>query len=385
VDAPAPAAPRKAPPFRRLDLLSEDELRKQLLAVPEVALDRVPDTSAQLVSAAVASRTLYQGPATLLGVRPDLGGLPFLNGPEVRLGKKPAESLDTLSKALHGHVQACTSGKGPEARTDAALLRDRLHEGLAGAQRWHGAEALPALLQVLQAEEAPVRLVLVEVLRDIDDPRAQAALAVRALVDLSAEVRQAAVRALARRPPDTYRGLLLAGFRYPWPPVAAHAAEALVALRDTAAVPALDALLDEQAPDLPQAVAVREMVRVNHLHNCLLCHPPSFSDKDPVRGVVPVPGRSPGATRKYYEGGPTDVFVRADITYLRQDFSFLQPVARPPRQWPAIQRYDYFVRVRTPTTWEWRRGQERFEQRNREYRAVVQFALGELAGAGDRP
>ena len=47
---------------------------------------------------------------------------------------------------------------------------------------------------------------------------------------------------------------------------------------------------------------------------------------------------------QYYEstGGS---FVRADVTYLRQDFSVPQPVPRP-GQWPANQRYDYMVRKR---------------------------------------
>src|SRR5262249_29981030 len=46
---------------------------------------------------------------------------------------------------------------------------------------------------------------------------------------------------------------------------------------------------------LPQSIkasdgevyAVREVVRVNHLRNCLLCHPPSLADGDMVRGAVP--------------------------------------------------------------------------------------------------
>jgi hypothetical protein len=37
--------------------------------------------------------------------------------------------------------------------------------------------------------------------------------------------------------------------------------------------------------------------------------------------------------------------VRADITYLRQDFSVVQPVLRS-GTWPSQQRYDYLVRLR---------------------------------------
>ena len=65
------------------------------------------------------------------------------------------------------------------------------------------------------------------------------ALTQRALFDTAHEVREAAVKALQNRPRPEVRRLLLAGFRYPWAPVADHAAEAVVALEDTGAVPAL--------------------------------------------------------------------------------------------------------------------------------------------------
>jgi hypothetical protein len=40
---------------------------------------------------------------------------------------------------------------------------------------------------------------------------------------------------------------------------------------------------------------------------------------------------------------PGVTFVRADITYVRQDFSVAQPVDNP-GFWPSQQRYDYLVR-----------------------------------------
>src|SRR5262249_49233489 len=124
------------------------------------------------------------------------------------------------------------------------------------------------------------------------------------------------------------------------------------------AVPALAQMLKE--PDPLGAIesasgkgsqpVVRELVKVNHLANCLMCHGPSVSTNDLVRGRVPIPGQilpTPSTSRQYYEG-TTGVFVRADITYLKQDFSVMQPVLKP-GLWPSNQRYDYLVRSRPAT------------------------------------
>src|SRR5262249_37410461 len=148
--------------------------------------------------------------------------------------------------------------------------------------------------------------------------------------------------------------------RYPWIPAQQHAAEALVALRHEDATPQLVRLLDETPGTQPftvgqgkkETVLVRELVRVNHLANCVLCHAPSFDRGDLARGAVPTPGQplpTPVTTPQYYDRGGH--FVRADITYLRQDFSVVQTVGNPGR-WPANQRYDYLVRLRRLTAQE---------------------------------
>jgi hypothetical protein len=201
-------------------------------------------------------------------------------------------------------------------------------------------------------------------------------------------VREEAVRALSTRPGHEYRDLLLAGLRYPWPAVADHAAEVLAALKDRAVVPLLVRLLSEPDPKAPFAIAsgnrkglaILQMVRINHLGNCLLCHAPSFSEGDPVRGAVPLRGKSLGSspTPQVYQGSTT--FVRADVTYLRQDFSVMQTVAEP-GPWPVHQRYDYMVQVRRLST------QSAAQYRNRRespdcypQRDAVLFALRELTG-----
>ena len=254
---------------------------------------------------------------------------------------------------------------------------------------WLKPEAIPALLQLLQAENKPIRLVLVELLAKIDHKRATHALAVRALVDLSAEVRQTALQALSDRPTADYRDFLLAGLRYPWLPIQQHAAEALVALGQKDVVPQLIQLLDETPGTLPftvsgqkkEMIMVRELVRVNHLANCVLCHSPSFDRNDLVRGAVPTPGQplpAPVTTPQYYERG--GVFVRADITYLRQDFSVVQTVANPGK-WPAYQRYDYLTRMRPLSKEEIKLADQiKKDLSMNQLREPVLFALRELTG-----
>jgi hypothetical protein len=119
---------------------------------------------------------------------------------------------------------------------------------------------------------------------------------------------------------------------------------------------------------------VPELVRVNHLRNCLLCHAYSSSAADPVRGLVPnaehrVPLPVAGARTdsKGWSGGRpsisvvTSTFVRPDITFLRQDFSVVQPVANHGKLWPAEQRFDYLVRLRPINSRDLSRWQDKLD------------------------
>jgi hypothetical protein len=92
---------------------------------------------------------------------------------------------------------------------------------------------------------------------------------------------------------------------------------------------------------------VRELVRINHARNCQLCHAPSSSATDAARATVPSPNQPlPSSfSVEYYQSKSSEEIVRADVTYLRQDFSGLLPVLNP-GPWPARQRYDFFVRAR---------------------------------------
>jgi hypothetical protein len=209
---------------------------------------------------------------------------------------------------------------------------------------------VPTLTQMLQVEDEAKRLLLVRELTRLPGEDATTQLAMRAVVDLSPAVRRAALAGLEQRPRRQYTPVLLWGLRYPWPPVADHAAVALRTLQPSEAIAPLVDMLDLPSPSAPVRDArknqytMREVVRVNHLRNCLLCHAPSANKEDGlVRGLVPTPGEA--LPSLYYESQGGD-FVRAEITYLRQDFSINLPMedAGP---WPQEQRYDFVTRVRT--------------------------------------
>jgi hypothetical protein len=122
------------------------------------------------------------------------------------------------------------------------------------------------------------------------------------------------------------------------------------------------------------------MVRVNHLRNCFLCHAPSLDTRDPVQGSVPTPGQPLPAG--YSAGRGKGPFVRADVTYLRQDFSVMQRVEKPDR-WPAWQRFDFLVRTRALTPQEAAaldKGEPAPHRMLYPQREAVLFALRELTG-----
>ncbi len=389
---PAVRAAEPSPPpgtFTRRTTASPEELCRQLRAVPEIDLDSARGTTARLLREGVPSgEGPHQFPTFLLA-RADLKGLPLRMGLECQIGKESAENLQVLSRKLRVYLSKSVPQDGLDTRPDAVALRPMLLAGPDAARGdWLQPEAVPTLTQLLQAEDKPLRLLLVELLGRIHGRAATEGLVRRALFDLSDEVREAAVTALRQRPAEESRPLLLDGFRYPWPPAADHAAEAVVALRDTDAVPDLIRLLDRPDPALPTAPAgpdgkvgtpvVHELVRVNHLRNCLLCHAPSFAVNDAVRGLVPTPGQPvpPSFQPQYYEAN-NGIFARADVTYLRQDFSVPQPVEAH-GVWPASQRYDYLVRVRPANADELlalARRTDTYPQRE-----AVLFALNRLTG-----
>jgi hypothetical protein len=291
------------------------------------------------------------------------------------------------------------------------LLRDTLRKERRGKRpEWLRAEAVPAMLQLLTHEDAPVRMMLVEMLADIPERPATVALAQRAVFDLDAQVRETAIKALEKRKAEDYRPVLLRGLRYPWVPAAEHTAEALVALKDKGAVPNLVSLLDQPDPAGPQLHArskrtfVQEVVRINHVTNCVMCHPPAATGTEPCLGVDPILGLAPGGKcnpTQVTVGGQllatpgangyrrqvassTPLLLRGDITFLRQDFSVNLPVAGPAM--PPV-RFDYVVRtvVLSPKEVALRKERVADQPTNYPQRDAVLFALRHLTGKDEGP
>jgi hypothetical protein len=218
---------------------------------------------------------------------------------------------------------------------------------------------IAALMQVLAPEAPSLRLGLVKYLSAVSHVEATRALARLAIFSAEDEVRQAAVEALKVRRERDYTDILLGGLHYPWPDVARRAGDALVKLERTDLVPQLVALLEEPDPRAPvvrevdrrRVPLVRELVRVNHHRSCLLCHAPGNTGSvspETLTAAVPVPDEPLPAPSEGYRTSSPDVLVRLDVTYLRQDFSVLQPVADA-HPWPEMQRFDFLVRTRVLT------------------------------------
>src|SRR5262249_3333853 len=195
-----------------------------------------------------------------------------------------AKRMGEVSRQLGRLDARLARGSGKDLSDD--LMRDAsiVLELRENRLKLTGAD-LPVLVQKFQAKGRSVRLELVKMLKECKDVVATRLLAQRALYDLDQDVREAASAALKGRQRTEYRTILLEGLRYPWGAVADHAADALIALEDRAALPKLVALLDQPDPEAPfqnekGEWVVAEMVRINHLRNCLLCHDPSTSKED---------------------------------------------------------------------------------------------------------
>jgi HEAT repeat protein len=365
---------------------SEEELRKQLLWAPEVGLTQTDvrstfaayqkhlDSAKDWEPFTGIPREPCREPTIVLAQRPDLKTLPYRRGGANRLDRNSTAELFFLGQELHVLLDRLAT-KGEEGRSSAVLLGEFMKlESLPDKKpTWLRPAAVPTLQQILGHEDLAIRLLLVNLLTQIDGRAASLALVQHAVFDLSAQVRDAAIEGLDGRPREQYRSALAAALRYPWPPAADHAAEAFVALKDRDAAPLLVRLLMEPDPSTPvvkkDQLWKSEVVRLNHLANCMACHPP---------GEMP----------PYYPGsGPSlSESVRADVTFLRQDFSIQQPVRRELGGQSVNLRFDYIVRFRPLTEkqkHEWKAQATRPE--SHEQREAVLFALRELTGQDAGP
>lgn len=373
--APAPAPEKKPLAFKHRFKRADEELRRELLLVPEMGVKDIAESSRTALAEAPKNRKIDASEM------PDFRGLPMRMGIDCQIGEEEAKSMQALSRKLRTAIFNATPRDNIDNRADVDQLRGQLR-----GKEWQQPEAIATLTQMLMPEGRQLRLLLVEMLAQIPGARASVALAQRAVFDLSQEVREAAVAALRDRPGEHYRNILVRALRYPWVPAADHAAEAIVTLEDRETLSDLVRMLREPDPgaafrNSDGEPMVREMVRINHLANCTLCHASSPNAHEFVRGRVPSPSEPLPPPVEYYSKGG-GIFVRADVTYLQQDFSVPQPVTRP-GPWPTHQRYDYMIRLRPLKTLNLgeqvarigRSNQDKFGQRE-----AVLFALRELTG-----
>jgi hypothetical protein len=230
----------------------------------------------------------------------------------------------------------------------------------------HPNARVASLMQVLGPESAHDRYGLAKYLAGETHASSTKALAKLAIFSEETEIRAEAVKALKSRPGADYADVLVNGLSYPWPAVAQRSSEAIAQLGRTDLMPQLIDVLAQPDPRAPRVretagkkqTLVREVVRLNHLHNCLLCHAPAGTgagmtplEKEhfaKLTAQVPNPDESLTA---YYRPSDPDILVRLDVAYLRQDFSMVLsvPGADP---WPQMQRFDYLVRTREVTEQE---------------------------------
>jgi hypothetical protein len=312
--------------------------------------------------------------ALLLERRDDLRGLPFVMGEDCRTPAARAKEFLLAAqliqeiRLLRARTRAGTASGEPSAvfweqfeKACAEKDKEQVHRGVPLSGDTIVAR-VAAVVQIFAAEPPEWRVGLVKYLSGVQHPEATRALARLAVFSAEDDVRLAALEALGPRPPEEYTDVLIAALRYPWPAVAGRAADAVAALSRTDLVPALVAVLDESDPRMPftaeaggkKLTVVRELVRLNHHRNCLMCHAPADQEKpsrDVLTADVPLPGRSLPSLAGYSRRSTPGLAVRVDVTYLRQDFSVMMPVADA-HPWPYMQRFDFLVRERPVTAEE---------------------------------
>jgi hypothetical protein len=345
----APPAPTGNLKNRPAPEWSAAEMQQWLLRVPEVSL-QYPGSPKVARTGRITGH--YHPVLAVIEARPDLRGLPVRRVLEAWLPRAEAEAFRDASVLLRQELGAVT-GLTPGANSRRIQFRPEVFTAQPGV-------VARVMHQMVQVESVPLRKALVAKLTKLRAPVASAALAHRAVYEPLPELRQTAILALKDRAAAEYLPVFMQAMRGPWPPAADLAAEALTALAPAEAVSDLVTLLEAPSastplPDDKGVPTVRELVRINHSHNCVLCHAQSVSRGDGIRVAAPSPIRPlpPAFTLANYEGGgkggssaPSDtVFVRPDITYLRQEFSWMLPVSNP-GLWPSLQRYDFLVRTR---------------------------------------
>ncbi len=319
----------------------------------------------------------------VLKEREDLAGLPFVMGKDCRTDKEDHFLFTLVSgKMRPGWLTARLAETLPATSSPFDARARKFDTGKILAA------AAAGVAQIMGPVTAEDRVQAAEFLARLDSPAATRELARMAVYSPDEKVRAAALKPLAGRPAKDYAGVIGAALSYPWPAVARNAADAAVKLRRKDLLPELVGMLEADDPRAPVKGVARELVRINHHHNCLLCHAPA-TDRDRAEQTlvadIPLPYRQLPQTRPSEGGyGPphSNLLVRIDVTYLRQDFSAMQRVETP-HAWPYLQRFDFVVRKRTLNDAEAADLRKRLEPKAGElspYRQAALDALRRLTG-----
>ena len=240
----------------------------------------------------------------LVSHRRDLAGLPFVLRDDCHMKYERSRqffaALGGIREAgakMDAHVRAELDSKSFETTEDrlqagAAILATKhlmyWYESQATQNEIDPGARVAALMQVVGARSGATRLGLVKYLAGLTHVDATRALAKLAIFSEESEIRSAAVGALKMRREADDTDILLEGLKYPWPAVAERSSEAIVKLERNDLVQHLIEVLERPDPRAPYAQElngkkvslVRELVRINHHHNCLLCHAPATSSGD---------------------------------------------------------------------------------------------------------
>jgi hypothetical protein len=332
--------------------------------------------------------------------RSELRGLPFIMGDACRQNKPKAISFQASVSAVRDGLEFDSGrfGRNGDPKEHTVFWSTYMSgTGQQGIDTDHG---IAALTQILGPERISMRASLIEKLKQSNHREATRAIARAAVFDSDPAIRYSATAALKDRPKADYDEVLMHGLRYPLPNVANQAAQVMLVLERKDLLPKVAAYLDEAAPGDPipakvdgkDVCVVNEVVKINHHRNCLLCHPPSATGAtEEVPGVIPIPGVPfPTSPKDAYGSAQSlgEPMVRADTTYLRQDFSVMMPVtgAAP---WPEMQRFDFLVRQRIVEGKELNLLQETVQARAADFvsanhKAALQV-LRELSGQNAAP
>ena len=382
-------------PETKLQDLSSIQLKKQLASLAnEIELfknvDEFSEFSAQLKAAHQTinnNRRVEQRSVEplkeLVKERDDLKGLPLVMGKECHLERRQSQTLQTVSQKMGPSVSQFNSNLARRSQRtswsrDATVMAfaNRIKLMLPNKAKSH--QELLTYDQILQTEHSILKMQLINLLERTQSKVAANLLCCYAKYDLDSDVRMAATKALSKYPASDYRENLLRAFDYPWPAAAKHSAEAIVRLNDVGASPELVEVLVADDPrgmrETSDGQFVKhELVSINHMKNCMLCHADSNSHLD--HGRAPVPQWDQPLPSLYYNSRPRGLVARADVTYLRQDFSVFQDV-EDHGPWPTRQRFDYVVRKTPVSQHEQKQAVlNANDQYDSEYRDAAVFAL----------